>query len=105
VEHLQSISDRILKQNEVDNVTFIGQPARATVNRNTVRFQPRRDDFEGRRVFHLPSEEAQSLAFVARDDKALLSVIHAESTHHSSAIYALHAKQAGRIGVPVFELR
>jgi hypothetical protein len=92
VKHFQSVSCRILKQDEIGNVTFTGQPARAAVNRNTVRLQPRRECVERRRVSHLPPEEAQSFGLVCRDDQALLSVIHAESTHRAGAIYALHAE-------------
>ena len=68
VKHFQSVSCRILKQDEIGNVTFTGQPARAAVNRNTMRLQPRRECVERRRVSHLPPEETQPFGIVSRDD-------------------------------------
>ena len=79
VKHFQSVSGRILKQDQIGNVTFTGQPAGAAANRNTMRLQPRRECVERRRVSHLPAEETQSFALVSRDNQALLSIIHAET--------------------------
>ena len=37
VKHFQSVSCRILKQDEIGNVTFTGQPARAAAHRDAMR--------------------------------------------------------------------
>ena len=50
---------------------------------------------------NLPTHEGQPLASLARDDQALLAVVHAEQAGRSAAIDFLHAEQAGGESFPV----
>ena len=104
VEQFEPVADRIAGHDQVLDPPLVGERAGAARHRDAGLLKPPGDGIEGRRIRHLPAEEAQPFAAIRIDDDALLAVVHAEGHRARALVDALQPEHPAAVGAPVAQI-
>src|SRR5215472_3068967 len=92
VKRLHTVTGGVAEGNDFSSATLVRHGGGFPPHRDAGLFQPRRQRSERRRVRDLPAEKTLSIRQPTIDNQALLSVVHAESTHVAATINRLKPK-------------
>jgi hypothetical protein len=104
VENLKPVAERVVKNDQILDVTLVGKGAGALCDLDAVLFEMGRDRVKRRGIGHFPAEEADAFAAVGIDDNALLAIVHAERQRRARFVDGLQPKQAGAVARPIAQV-
>ena len=101
MEKFEPVPDRVVENDQIFDVTLIGEPPRAARDFYLRGLELRGNAVERRRVGNLPTKKADPFPAIHIDHEPLLAVIHAEGERRARSVDPLQAEQASAVARPV----